>query len=273
MDISKASNFERFVFDLLGRDGARVRQPVRHRVARPRRVHADAARSSRRIADFGFVSGTSTHADRLATIRDTWQRFGIVIDTHTADGLKVGREHRRDGPAAAGAGNRAAGQVRGHDPRGARPRARAAARASTASKTCPSASRCCLPTSTRSSTTSKAMSDPAVARAAVEPRRGAGAPVRGRGRRAHRRGRNRLHLRRAGPRAGRRCRLGHRRAARRQHLDGWLRAARRRRGSRGRGAAGQPTHPGWPRRCPAGRRARRRGSSPARSCRQAPMPW
>ena len=34
------------------------------------------------------------HADRLATLRDTWQRFGIVIDTHTADGLKVGRELR-----------------------------------------------------------------------------------------------------------------------------------------------------------------------------------
>jgi threonine synthase len=28
MDISKASNFERFVFDLLGRDGARVKAPV-----------------------------------------------------------------------------------------------------------------------------------------------------------------------------------------------------------------------------------------------------
>ena len=37
------------------------------------------------------------HADRLATIRDTWQRFGTMIDTHTADGLKVAREHKRDG--------------------------------------------------------------------------------------------------------------------------------------------------------------------------------
>ena len=46
-----------------------------------------------RIASFGFVSGKSTHADRLATIRDTWQRFSVMIDTHTADGLKVAREH------------------------------------------------------------------------------------------------------------------------------------------------------------------------------------
>ena len=50
-----------------------------------------------RIADFGFVSGRSTHADRLATIRDTWQRCGDMIDTHTADGLKVGREHTTPG--------------------------------------------------------------------------------------------------------------------------------------------------------------------------------
>jgi threonine synthase len=96
MDISKASNFERFVFDLLGRDGARVKQlfdvELRERGAFTLRRDEFA-----RIVDHGFVSGKSMHADRLATIRDTWQRFGIVIDTHTADGLKVGREHRRAG--------------------------------------------------------------------------------------------------------------------------------------------------------------------------------
>jgi threonine synthase len=96
MDISKASNFERFVFDLLGRDGHRVRQlfdaDLRERGAftLTRAEHA-------RIREFGFVSGKSAHADRLATIRDTAQRFDVVIDTHTADGLKVGREHRVDG--------------------------------------------------------------------------------------------------------------------------------------------------------------------------------
>jgi threonine synthase len=49
------------------------------------------------IAGFGFVSGRSTHADRLATIRDAWTRFGTMIDTHTADGLKVAREHLQHG--------------------------------------------------------------------------------------------------------------------------------------------------------------------------------
>jgi len=50
-----------------------------------------------RIADYGFVSASSAHADRIATIRDTWQRFGVMIDTHTADGLKVARAHVEPG--------------------------------------------------------------------------------------------------------------------------------------------------------------------------------
>jgi threonine synthase len=44
---------------------------------------------------YGFVSGKSTHADRLATIRDTWARHGVMIDTHTADGVKVALEKRK----------------------------------------------------------------------------------------------------------------------------------------------------------------------------------
>ena len=96
MDISKASNFERFVFDLLGRDGARVRRLFDTEL-RERGAFTLARTEFARIAEFGFVSGTSTHADRVATIRDTAARFGVVIDTHTADGLKVGREHRREG--------------------------------------------------------------------------------------------------------------------------------------------------------------------------------
>ena len=87
MDISKASNFERFVFDLLGRDAVRTRELFRSGTFT---VTPD---EFARIAGFGFVSGRSTHADRLATIRDTHARFGTIIDTHTADGLKVAREH------------------------------------------------------------------------------------------------------------------------------------------------------------------------------------
>jgi threonine synthase len=96
MDISKASNFERFVFDLLGRDGARTAALFGDALSRDGGFTL-AADEFARIAGFGFVSGRSTHADRLATIGDTWRRLGVMIDPHTADGLKVARELRRPG--------------------------------------------------------------------------------------------------------------------------------------------------------------------------------
>jgi threonine synthase len=96
MDISKASNFERFVFDLLGRDGARVRELFGAGLQRDGEFTVSAVERAR-FADFGFVSGRSTHADRLATIRATDARFGVLIDPHTADGLKVAREHLQPG--------------------------------------------------------------------------------------------------------------------------------------------------------------------------------
>ncbi len=92
MDISKASNFERFVYDLLGRDGARTQALFGDAVARQGGFTLTPDEFAR-VAGFGFVSGSSSHADRLATIRDTFQRFGAMIDTHTADGLKVARAH------------------------------------------------------------------------------------------------------------------------------------------------------------------------------------
>jgi len=96
MDISKASNFERFVFDLVDRDAQRTAALFGAGIARDGGFQVTAEEFDR-IASFGFASGTSVHAERIATIRDTWQRFGTMIDTHTADGLKVAREHQRDG--------------------------------------------------------------------------------------------------------------------------------------------------------------------------------
>jgi len=93
MDISKASNFERFVFDLVGRDATIVRQLWREVDAGGSFSLADGPFAAR-LPDYCFVSGSSTHADRLATIRDVWQRYGLMIDTHTADGVKVAREYR-----------------------------------------------------------------------------------------------------------------------------------------------------------------------------------
>jgi threonine synthase len=94
MDISKASNFERFVFDLLGRDGAKVKGLFGAQIASEGRFDLGADPAFVQAATrYGFASGKSTHADRLTTIRDTDKRFGVVIDTHTADGLKVARQN------------------------------------------------------------------------------------------------------------------------------------------------------------------------------------
>ncbi len=94
MDISKASNFERFVCDLLQRDTARTRALFGPLLAHEGGFTLDATVMAR-CAQFGFVSGRSTHADRLATIREVWQRHGDLIDPHTADGVKVARDLRR----------------------------------------------------------------------------------------------------------------------------------------------------------------------------------
>jgi threonine synthase len=96
MDISKASNFERFVFDLLGRDAGRTQQLFKTELERSNSFTLTADEHAR-VAEYGFKSGSSTHADRLSTIRDTDKRFKTVIDTHTADGLKVAREHLEPG--------------------------------------------------------------------------------------------------------------------------------------------------------------------------------
>ncbi|ABM37538.1 threonine synthase [Polaromonas naphthalenivorans] len=98
MDISKASNFERFVFDLLGRDGGKTRALFHDQLNSQGSFELGADPAFAMAAErYGFVSGKSTHADRLATIRDTYQRFGTMIDTHTADGVKVAREHVQPG--------------------------------------------------------------------------------------------------------------------------------------------------------------------------------
>jgi len=87
MDIARASNFERYVFELLGRDSSRVRKLF-------------SSSDAFDLADFprtGFASGRSSHADRISTIRTIHGKYGVTIDPHTADGVKVGLENRDSG--------------------------------------------------------------------------------------------------------------------------------------------------------------------------------
>jgi threonine synthase len=90
MDISKASNFERYAFDRVGRDPARVKLLWRQ-------LDAQGEFELPRQPQPLFVSGKSTHADRIATIRMISAKYGVTIDPHTADGVKVGLEQRPPG--------------------------------------------------------------------------------------------------------------------------------------------------------------------------------
>jgi len=98
MDISKASNFERFVFDLLGRNATLTQSYFGDALNRvgffDLEAHPAFSQASTR---YGFSSGKSTHADRLATIKDCWERRAMMIDTHTADAVRVAREHVKPG--------------------------------------------------------------------------------------------------------------------------------------------------------------------------------
>ncbi len=90
MDISRASNFERYLYDLVEEDGAKVKSLWK-------KLDADGEIDLSAIPRGGFSSGRSTHADRLATIREVHARYGVTIDPHTADGVKVALEQREPG--------------------------------------------------------------------------------------------------------------------------------------------------------------------------------
>ena len=91
MDISKASNFERFIHDVT--NAARVRE-LWSQLDATGSFDLGGTPAWRRVEAARFVSGCSTHADRIATIRAVHERYGVVVDPHTADGLKVGSELR-----------------------------------------------------------------------------------------------------------------------------------------------------------------------------------
>ncbi len=98
MDISKASNFERFVFDMLGRDGAQTKALFHDQLGAQGSFDLSASSAFQSAAaKYGFASGKSTHADRLTTLKRVYAASGNMIDTHTADGVKVAREYLQAG--------------------------------------------------------------------------------------------------------------------------------------------------------------------------------
>lgn len=95
MDISRASNFERFIFDLLDQDPARVRD-CWTQLAQTGEFDLSPLLPLLE-SRYGFVAGVSTHADRLDTIKSIYEANGVLLDPHTADGVKVAAQHTEAG--------------------------------------------------------------------------------------------------------------------------------------------------------------------------------
>ncbi|MDA9299792.1 threonine synthase [bacterium] len=91
MDISKASNFERFIFDLLGRDSSALNDHWKK--IDEGETFKLKEENFQKIKDYGFVSSSSKHINRVNFIRSIYNDFGVIIDTHTADGIKAAMDH------------------------------------------------------------------------------------------------------------------------------------------------------------------------------------
>ncbi len=89
MDIGKASNFERYVYHIIGGDSKKLAD-LWQQVEKT--GYFDLSAYANKITDSGFISGQSRHQDRLATIKETFATAKDIIDPHTADGVYVARQ-------------------------------------------------------------------------------------------------------------------------------------------------------------------------------------
>jgi threonine synthase len=90
MDISKASNLERFIYDVLGKSATKLKAVWSLLDQEGQFTLADEVENFASV--YGFVSGSSTHDNRIAEIQRVHERASIIIDPHTADGVHVARE-------------------------------------------------------------------------------------------------------------------------------------------------------------------------------------
>lgn len=93
MDIQVSSNFERLLFDLHGRDGARLAAMMAEFRASGRlAVEEGRWRQALELFDGFRLDDEATRA----VIRDTYAKTGELLDPHSAIGVAAGRARRRD---------------------------------------------------------------------------------------------------------------------------------------------------------------------------------
>lgn len=89
MDIQVASNFERYLYYLVGRDPREVCR-LMEAFAHSGELHLD--RVSGAGVDPLIAAGTCVTADTLATIREFYEKHIYLLDPHSAVGVYVGRQ-------------------------------------------------------------------------------------------------------------------------------------------------------------------------------------
>ena len=95
MDIQVSSNFERLLFEMNNRDGhATATQLSQFRTSGAMSVTTE--QFDTWISPTFRASRASDH-DTLATMRSVYEATGMLIDPHTAVGVKAGREYKEDG--------------------------------------------------------------------------------------------------------------------------------------------------------------------------------
>ena len=77
MDIQVASNFERFIYYAVGRDAAKVREVMAQ-------LKTTGAYRFENFAKSNFSSSRATDADITGIIRRVHERYGYIVDPHTA---------------------------------------------------------------------------------------------------------------------------------------------------------------------------------------------
>ena len=95
MDIAKASNFERFIYDLHGGDGAAIAK-LWVQLNNTGQFDLATHPAFGAVGEW-LVSGASSHQTRIQTIRRIAVQEGRLVDPHTADGVHVAANRRRSG--------------------------------------------------------------------------------------------------------------------------------------------------------------------------------
>ena len=95
MDIQVSSNFERLLFEMNGRDGGLTAEQLR--VFRDKgTLSVESDQYEQWIAPT-FRAGRANNHDTLAAIRSVYENSGMLIDPHTAVGVKAAREFAEEG--------------------------------------------------------------------------------------------------------------------------------------------------------------------------------